>query len=146
MKKTIVLSCLILFTLLGCKENSATDSNGAAATQHDETASPLDVVNKRMELYNQHDIEAFIKLYDENVKIYNYPNKQLNKGADNIASIFEPMFAEKSVSVEVVNQIDNGNYVINHEIVTENGTDTKYVSIYEVQNGLIKSVRFVRDN
>jgi hypothetical protein len=42
--------------------------------------------------------------------------------------------------------MNNGNYVINHEIVNENGIDTKYVSIYEVKDGLIKSVKFVRDN
>jgi hypothetical protein len=39
----------------------------------------------------------------------------------------------------------NGNYVINHEIVSENGIQTKYISIYEVREGLIKSVKFVRD-
>jgi hypothetical protein len=40
----------------------------------------------------------------------------------------------------------NGNHVINHEIVSENGIQTKYISIYEIKEGLIKSVRFVRDN
>jgi hypothetical protein len=69
----------------------------------------------------------------------------LGDGIDNIISIFKPKFESKTISVEVIKQIENGNHVINHEIVTEKGIETKYVSIYEIDNGLIKSVRFVRD-
>ena len=107
--------------------------------------TPLEIVNKRMALYNNHDFQGFIKLYADDVEIYTYPNQLLATGTDNLASIFEPKFAAKSIKVEIVSQMNNGNYVINHEIVTEEGKDTKYVSIYEVINGLIKTVKFVRD-
>ncbi len=107
--------------------------------------SALQIVNDRMELYNQHDFEEFIKLYASDIKIYTYPDKLLGDGIDNIISIFKLKFESKSISVKIINQIENGNHVINHEIVTENGIETKYVSIYEINNGLIKSVRFVRD-
>jgi hypothetical protein len=69
----------------------------------------------------------------------------LGDGIDNIISIFKPKFESKTISVEVIKQIENGNHVINHEIVNEKRIETKYVSIYEIDNGLIKSVRFVRD-
>ncbi|MDT0559551.1 nuclear transport factor 2 family protein [Ichthyenterobacterium sp. W332] len=108
--------------------------------------SPLEVVNKRMKLYNQHDFDQFIKLYAKDVKVYTYPDKLLGDGIENIISIFKPKFETKSISVKIINQIENGSHVVNHEIVTENGLLTKYVSIYQVENGLIKSVRFVRDN
>lgn len=39
----------------------------------------------------------------------------------------------------------NGPYVINHEIVTQNGKEQKYISIYKVERGLISSVSFVRE-
>ena len=108
-------------------------------------ASPLDVVNQRMDFYNHHNFEKFIRLYSDSVKVYTYPDKFLASGKDNLASIFKPKFSSKSIQVKIVTQIINGNYVINQEIVTENGMDTKYVSIYEVRDGLITSVRFVRD-
>jgi len=119
--------------------------NFAIAQEQSPIPTPLEVVNKRMELYNQHNFEAFIELYAADVKIYTYPEKLLATGTDNITSIFKPKFAAKSIKVDIINQMHNGAHVINHEIVTEGNKETKYVSIYEVEDGLIRSVRFVRD-
>ena len=132
--KSFVL--IITFSLLGYP--------GLSQTQKIND-SPLGVVNQRMGFYNQHNFEKFIQLYSDSVKVYTYPDKFLASGKDNLASIFKPKFAAKSIEVKIITQIDNGNYVINQEVVTENGIDTKYVSIYEVRDGLITSVRFVRD-
>lgn len=107
--------------------------------------TPLEIVNKRMDFYNQHNFVGFIKLYANDVKIYTYPEKLLGTGTENISSIFKPKFESKSIQVEIVSQMNNGKHVINHEIVTEDGIETKYISIYEVNDGLISSVRFVRD-
>jgi hypothetical protein len=109
------------------------------------TPSPQEIVNKRMDYYNQHNFVEFIKLYSPDVEVYTYPNKLLGTGTGNITSIFQPKFNAKSIQVEIVSQMHNGDHVINHEIVSENGIKTKYISIYEVKDGLIKSVRFVRD-
>ena len=108
--------------------------------------SPLEIVNKRMDFYNQHNFIEFIKLYSPDVEVYTYPNQLLGTGTDNITSIFKPKFIAKSIQVEIVSQMYNGSHVINQEIVSENGIKTKYISIYEVKDGLIKSVRFVRDH
>jgi len=119
--------------------------NFGIAQEQNAAPTALEIVNKRMELYNQHNFEGFIKLYADDVKIYTYPDKLLGKGTENLTSIFKPMFAAKTVQVEIISQMNNGSHVINHEIVTEDGIETKYVSIYEVSDGLIRSVRFVRD-
>jgi hypothetical protein len=116
------------------------------AQEQNTTPTPLEIVNKRMAFYNQHNFMEFIKLYSDDIEIYTYPNKLLGTGTDNIASIFKPKFIAKSIKVEIISQMYNGNHVINHEIVYENGIQTKYISIYEVKDGLIKSVRFVRDH
>ena len=99
-----------------------------------------------MKAYNNHDIDAFLKNYSDDIQIYTYPNKEIGKkGKEHLKSIFDPMFKEGKISVHVQQQITQGDYVINHEIVTYDGNDTKYVSIYEVKNGLIMSVQFVRE-
>ena len=98
-----------------------------------------------MDFYNQHNFYEFIKLYADDVKIYTYPDKLLGIGKENITSIFKPKFSGRSIQVEIISQMNNGSHVINHELVTEEASETKYVSIYEVRDGLITSVRFVRD-
>jgi len=130
---------LVGFLLIGCTENTAENKIPESIS------ASLEIVNKRMDYYNQHNFNDFINLYSDDVKIYTYPNKLLGTGTDNITSIFKPKFASKSIQVKIVSQMDNGSHVINHEIVTEDGEETKYISIYEVNDGLITSVRFVRD-
>lgn len=108
--------------------------------------SPLSVVNARMEAYNRHDLTSFLQNYADDIQIFNYPNIPLgNKGKDHLKSIFEPIFKEAKISVKIIHQIVQGKYVINHEIVSYDGNDQKYVSIYEVENGRIKTVQFVRE-
>jgi hypothetical protein len=117
-----------------------------AAQEQGIAPTALEIVNKRMDYYNQHNFTEFIKLYSPDVKVYTYPNQLLATGTDNITSIFKPKFIAKSIQVKVISQMDNGNHVISHEEVSENQIKTKYISIYEVKDGLIKSVRFVRDH
>ena len=108
--------------------------------------SPLSVVNERMRAYNEHDIESFLKVYSEEIQIFTYPNEPLGKrGKEHLKKIFGPMFEEGNVSVAIHEQIVQGKYVINHETVTYAGKAQKYVSIYEVEGGTIKSVQFIRE-
>ena len=141
--KKILFSLLMVALLFGCNSEN---TNKNQSQEGNPNSTPIEVVNKRMELYNLHNFAKFIQLYDDDVKIYTYPDRLLGTGTENITSIFKPKFEAKSIQVKIVSQMNNGNYVINHEIVSENGIDTKYVSIYEVKGGLIKSVKFVRDN
>lgn len=107
---------------------------------------PLAVVNERMKAYNEHDIESFLKVYAEDIQIFTYPNQPLGqKGKEHLKSIFAPMFKEGKVSVVINQQIVQGKYVINHETVTYADSVKKYVSIYEVEAGLVKSVQFIRE-
>lgn len=133
MKSSVLITMFFLLSYFGLCQTSPVNH------------SPLEVVNKRMDFYNQHNFEEFIKLYSDSVKVYTYPDKLLASGKGNITSIFKSKFSSKSIQVKIITQINNGNHVINHEVITENGVDIKSVSIYEVKNGLITSVRFVRD-
>lgn len=118
----------------------------SAIAAQDKSPDPLAVVNARMNAYNNHDISAFLENYSDDIQVFTYPNIALgSKGKKHLKNIFYPMFKEGKVSVDIHQQITQGNYVINHETVTYNGNNKKYVSIYEVKNGLIQSVQFVRE-
>lgn len=149
--KTCLICALSLATASACSPEKvagvrAEPINRRIVTETNRDArSPLETVNLRMEAYNNHDIEGFVSLYADDVAIYTYPDIQLGQGIIHLRSIFEPMFEEQSVSVEIHHQISKDGFVINHETVHYGVHDTEYVSIYEVRQGLITSVRFVRD-
>ena len=143
MKKATILS-LLLFLVIACEDNSKSN-NASDIKQNYSNLTPLEVVNKRMNYFNEHNYDEFIKLYNTNVKVYTYPDRLMGTGSDRLASIFKSDFENKLVSVNIVSQMENGPYVINHEIVTNDGKETKYISIYKVEKGLISSVNFVRD-
>lgn len=143
MKKITFLAILIL-SIISCKDSSK-NNNGLNSEQNYSNLTALEVVNKRMDYFNKHNYSEFIKLYNLNVEVYTYPDKLMGKGSDRLASIFKSDFENKLVSVKVVNQMNNGPYVINHEIVTNDGKETKYISIYKVEKGLIDRVSFVRE-
>lgn len=111
----------------------------------DAVLSPLEVVNKRMDAYNRHNLNAFLATYADTVQVYTYPDQQLAGGKAHLQSIFEPMFKEGNVAVKIHQQIEKDSYVINKETVIYSGKKTDYVSIYKVVDGLITEVRFVRD-
>ena len=111
----------------------------------DQTLSPIEVVDARMRAYNDHDLESFLKVYADDAKIYTYPDNELTSGKAGLQSIFESLFKEGLVKVTIHSQIKKDSYVINHETVDYGHEKIEYVSIYEVRNGLITSVRFVRD-
>lgn len=141
-----MISLITLFIVASCKENTQGTSNDKSTTkQNYSNLTPLEVVNKRMNYFNEHNYDEFIKLYNTDVKVYTYPDNLMGTGSDRLAFIFKSDFESKSVAVKIVNQMDNGPYVINHEIVSNNGKKTKYISIYKVEKGLISAVSFVRD-
>lgn len=143
MKKVTIIG-LIMFYILACKDNPE-GVNTAVVEQNYSNLTPLEVVNKRMSYFNEHNYVDFIKLYNTNVKVYTYPDNLMGTGSDRLGSIFKSDFKNKLVAVKIVNQMENGPYVINHEIVTINDKETKYISIYKVEKGLITNVSFVRD-
>ena len=140
--KNVLGIIIVLLLTSGC--NQSTGAN-TALSPGEKARSPLEVVNLRMQAYNEHNLDAFLSTYSEAVEIFTYPGRSLGKGKKHIKNLFESAFQEGSVHVDIHHQITKDSYVINHETVMSKDEETEYVSIYEVQEGLITSVRFVRD-
>lgn len=140
---SLLAASALLVSLAGCGTTDA----AVRSTQIRNPAlqRPLDVVNERMRAYNAHDLQAFLAVYADDVEIFTYPDMSMGSGKAKIRGIFEPMFAEGKVKVVIQHQIAKDGYVINHEAVDYGEGDIEYVSIYEVRDGLITTVRFVRD-
>lgn len=104
-----------------------------------------EVVQKQLDAYNNRDIDAFMATYTEDVGLFNYPEDPRSQGQVDMrkgyASFFE---STPDLNCEIKTRIVIGNKVIDEEFLTMNGQNFKAVAIYEVNNGLISKVTFIR--
>lgn len=107
--------------------------------------SPRILAQEQLDGYNKRDVEAFLKPYAKNVKVYTYPDELNYEGIEEMRKRYAPMFEKtKDLHCKITSRIVKGNVVIDEELVTANGNTFKAVAIYEITNGKISSVRFVR--
>ncbi|MEQ6124713.1 nuclear transport factor 2 family protein [Pseudotenacibaculum sp. MALMAid0570] len=106
--------------------------------------SPRFVVQKQLDAYNNRDIDAFVKVFAKDVKVYSYPNKLLYKGRDGMRKRYAAFFKNtKDLHCKIIKRVEKGNYVIDEELVTANGKKINAVAIYEVKDGKIITVTFL---
>jgi hypothetical protein len=106
--------------------------------------TPLEIVNLRMQRYNEHQLDALLELYGDDIEVYAYPDRLLGKGKIHMRRVMEDALKD-STRVTISHQLENGRHVISEENVSYGGKARRYISIYEVRDGLIRSVRFIRE-
>jgi hypothetical protein len=122
-------------------QESRANDHLAAATSIEFEA--LSVIARRTNAYNDHDIEAFLATYDENVRIYEYPDKLLGEGTERMRRIFGPQFAENDGLIIVHAAHGLENTVVSDETVSFYGNSEHNIGIYTVRDGLIVEVRLI---
>lgn len=109
------------------------------------TSNPEFIVNKQLEAYNQRNIDSFVETYSNNNKLYKFPEHLISEGHENLYNIYDSLFKKTpNLNAEIVNRIVLGNIVIDKEKVTKNDTTFYAIAIYEVENGKISKVTFIK--
>ncbi|WP_400079754.1 nuclear transport factor 2 family protein [Winogradskyella sp. R77965] len=109
------------------------------------TSNPEAIVNKQLEVYNNRDIEGFVKTYSSDIKLYTFPSTLNSEGHAAIRKGYASFFKSvPDLNAQIVNRIVLGNKVIDKEKVTVNGQIFYAIAIYEVENGLISKVTFIQ--
>ncbi|SMF63177.1 hypothetical protein SAMN02745866_04075 [Alteromonadaceae bacterium Bs31] len=108
--------------------------------------TPREVVNKRVSAHNSHNLEEFLSTYSEDVRIGASDCDAFAKGKAHIKKVFFPLFKNGTVHLTVHSQMVNGPYVVNRETLIRNGQKREYVSVYEVRDGLIKSINIMSND
>ncbi|UJH67733.1 nuclear transport factor 2 family protein [Allomuricauda sp. SCSIO 65647] len=107
--------------------------------------SPRHIVQKQLNAYNARDIDGFMDTYSDNVKLYNFPNELFLEGKEKMRQRYARFFENTpDLHCEIKNRIVTGNKVIDEEYITANGTNFGAVAIYEVIDGKIAKVTFLR--
>lgn len=103
------------------------------------------IVQKQLDAYNARDIEGFLATYASDIKLYNFPNTLRTDGVAAMRKGYGSYFeSTPDLHAEIKNRIVIGNMVIDEEEVTANGNKFNAVAIYEIENGKISKVTFVR--
>ena len=138
-QKTTLLLLLLLLTATSLQAQA----NDKDAKQQTETAE--DVVNRQLDAYNARDIDKFVDTYSEDIEIYNLNGEMTMKGHAQLREVYSKLFKDTpNLNCRIVNRIKINNKVIDKENVDMNERVVEAVAIYEVVDGKIKKVTFVR--
>lgn len=105
------------------------------------------VVQEQLDAYNKGDLNAFLATYSSDIKIYTQPDILTLEGLSALRERYGKLFTENpSNHAALVNRIVQGRFVIDQEHVTgrANGQELDAVAIYEVKDGKIATVWFIR--
>ncbi len=103
------------------------------------------IVDKQLEVYNARDIDGFVATYAETIETYDFPLKLRSKGREQLRQGYKGFFeSTPDLNCTITQRIVLGNIVIDEEFLTIRGNNVNAVAIYEVKDGKIAKVTFVR--
>jgi len=107
-------------------------------------ASPVDVVQRQLEAYNRRDLDAFVAQFSDDVRLFRMPTKDpTTSGKAAMRDVYRQRFASPNLHAQILSRMALGNKVIDHErIVGIRDTAIEAVAVYEVVDGLIRTVWF----
>lgn len=109
--------------------------------------TPVETVQAQLDAYNKQDIKAFAGVFAEDVLVFNKVGDTIPslKGRPAVEKRYGDLFSKypKNYST-LVGRIIEGDYVIDHELITGREETLKIVAIYEVKNGFISRCWFIR--
>jgi len=108
--------------------------------------SPGKTVDKHIKPFNESDLKALVNSFTKDVVVSNFFKDTLYTGREALRNHYAKYFKKTGTSnVSVLNRIIKGNKVIDQEEITVNGISSKQATIYEVRDGKIASMTFIKD-
>jgi hypothetical protein len=103
--------------------------------------APATIVQRQLDAYNAHDLEALLTVYAEDAQMFEHPDKLLASGTAQLRERFAARFLEPNLHATLLNRTVMGSIVVDHEEVQrtfpEGPGKLKLLMIYAVQNGRI---------
>jgi hypothetical protein len=107
--------------------------------------SAVDVVQRQVEAYNEHDLESFVASYSDVVEIFRMPSAApAISGKRQLAEFYATQrFSIPDLKAEILDRIVSGNKVVDLERVHGLRADpVEMIAVYEIVDGLISRVWF----
>lgn len=107
--------------------------------------SPLELVQRQLEAYNAHDLEAFVGAYSDKIQMFRMPSTEPTiSGKAQLAEFYaKNRFNVSGLRAELLNRMEIGNKVVDHERITGLRDEPfEVVCVYEVGRESIERVWF----
>jgi len=112
------------------------------------TRTPEEAAQEQLEAYNARDLDAFLRLYAEDVVLMRLPGDEvMARGHEAMREIYGRLFEDSpDLCCRLLGRIVQGRFVVDHEAVAgvRGGDAVHAVAIYEVAGGLIRRVWFLK--
>lgn len=100
-------------------------------------ATPVSVVQRQLDAYNAHDLDALMATYADDVQHFEFPAMPVASGAAQVRERLAVRLQEPNLHARLLARTAMGNLVIDHEIVTrdfpEGPGTAELIAMYEVQ-------------
>jgi imidazolonepropionase-like amidohydrolase len=108
-------------------------------------ASPEMIVQQQMNGYNGHSLNAFLEPYAEDVRIFEFPDKLVIEGKDQLRKEYQFINEIPDLNSQLVNRLIKEDTVVDYLNVTVdvNEPSVQAVAIYKIENYKIKEVYFI---
>jgi hypothetical protein len=139
---TLLFSALMIL-LFACKTNIGHQELDLSA----EEQIAYDLAQGQLDAYNARDIDAFMSMYSDSIKIYAFPDQLISSGQAEMRERYATMFeSTPDLYCMLVKRIVQGNTVIDQELITRKKDEPKVhaIAIYTIGDGKIQEVRFIK--
>lgn len=107
-------------------------------------SSPEVLAQQQLNAYNEHNLEAFLKPYADDVEIYEHPAVLKIKGKAEMREKYRFIETTPGLHCRLLNRIVQNNTVIDQEEILVDGRKPRYgTAIYTITNGRISKVYFI---
>ena len=109
--------------------------------------SPADLIQRQLDAYNAHDLDALLATYAEDANLFEHPATLLASGHSQLRARFALRFQEPNLHAHLINRIVLGRFVVDHERVTrtfpEGPGTIELIVTYEIVDGKIINAWFL---
>lgn len=99
------------------------------------------VVQRQLDAFNARDVDALLRVYADDAKLFEHPATLLANGAAELRARFSARFTDPMVRAVLLNRVVSGHMVVDHERVRRTFPDgvgeVELVMIYEVRGDRI---------
>jgi hypothetical protein len=109
--------------------------------------TPREIADRQARAYNARDLEAFCALHAEDVELIDLPSgRVIARSRAEMRPIYAERFSHPGLSARIHAKIDIGDFAVDRETIFGiPGAPIDILAIYEVRDGLIRRVRFIRE-